>query len=77
MRRIVLRHTLIDERGFAWETQVTMPWPDREASHGPEGPLVTVETPNDPEHWAYGEPGPTFNVDYLDTLLALIRRVLG
>jgi hypothetical protein len=71
MRRIVERHTIIDESGYAWEVHITTPWPDRSVSHGPEGPLVTIQTPDDPEHWAYGESGPTFGLPCLQTVVAL------
>jgi hypothetical protein len=72
MRRIAQRHTMIDERGYAWEVEITVPWDGATGqSHGPDGPLVTIQTPNDPEHWAYGEPGPTFDLSYLQTVVGL------
>ena len=71
MRTIIERHTLIDSKGFAWEAQITVPDGKYGPPHGPDQPTVTIQTPNDPEHWAYGEDGPTFELGYLATLVAL------
>lgn len=74
MRWIAARHTMIDERGYAWDVEVTIPWPDRSKSRGPESPLVTIQTPNDPEHPLYGKPGATFDLSYIETVVALAKR---
>lgn len=71
------RHAMIDTDGYSWEVSITVPWGDPSESHGPDVPTVTINTPNDPEHWAYGEDGPTFEVSYLETVVALSPSVLA
>lgn len=71
MRTIAVRHMLIDSEGFVWEAQITVPDGKYGPPHGPDEPTVNILTPNDPEHWAYGESGPTFDLSYLKTLVAL------
>ena len=77
MRKIAERYTLVDERGYAWDCQVTVPWPDKEKSHGPETPLVTINTPDEPQHWAFGEPGVTFSLGALKRLVELGMEARG
>lgn len=83
MRRIVVTHAAVDTRGNAWECEVTVPWVnhptdtahyDSSLSTGPETPQVTIHTPNDPEHWAYGEDGPRFDLATLESLCVKARR---
>lgn len=73
MRRITARDMIIDERGYGWEAIITVPW-DGPGSHGPPTPLVTLETPNNPEYWAYGESGPTFGLAALKAVVALAEQ---
>lgn len=81
MRRIVDRVRVTDTEGNVWEAWVTIPWVDRGddevrygpgKSHGPLAPRVQLHTPDDPEHWAYGEDGPTFDDAELRGLMAVV-----
>lgn len=85
MRRIIVRHVAIDTDGYGWEFQVTIPWVNRPTdavqydpvlSTGPQTPQVTVITPDDPEHWSYGENGPRFNLSTLEALLVKTKFAL-
>lgn len=86
MRRIVERHTLIDSEGFAWDAEVSIPWIWREGDPDsyrdmtapkagtPLGPMISLHTPNDPEHPFYGEDGPRFDLSGWAVVALLAER---
>lgn len=86
VRRIVVDHGAIDSKGFDWGFQVTIPWVNRPTdsvqydagvSTGPETPVVIMNTPSDPEHWAYGEDGPRFDLVTLEAICLQARRAVA
>lgn len=79
------RHTLVDGDGFAWDVDVTIPWvwqqgdPEsyRESAanyKGDPNPVIILHTPNDPEHYAYGEEGPRFSLSSWSVVALLAKR---
>jgi hypothetical protein len=72
VRRIVARHIMIDTDGFAWDVAITIPH-DEYPPHGPAGPVICFETPDDPKHPLYGEDAPEFELTYLETVIAMAK----
>jgi len=61
MRRIMGAVTLMDTEGAVWMIKLLGP-SNYQNESGWDHPQITIETPDDPDHWAYGEDGPTFDL---------------
>lgn len=67
MRLVIAEAGLTDSTGAVWAVKLL--GPSDSIRGGGAAMQISVETPNDPEHWAYGEDGPTFNLAELAELL--------